>query len=266
MQVDSHRLFRRIWLTNGILLLLLMLGALGLAGYALLNELWGTDDDGVRPTANGAQPSAELRPRAIRYDDPELVLNSRWMLVQVRYGTDYSEPTGSSLGLTSAAYDRGYDAGGPLVNVLFLPEDGGPGRLLLNRPAYIRALKFPRERRGYPAEHIDSVPWITYDIALEDTDRSGRLDHEDAAELYISDLGGENFRRVLPAGFRVRSTQVLPNLQLLVTALDARESERAPEDQLPQRAFRFNPRTGRLTPDAVLDSLASSAGRILGRP
>jgi hypothetical protein len=70
----------------------------------------------------------------------------------------------------------------------------------------------------------------TYEIAFEDSDRSGRLDHADAAELYISDLDGGNLRRVLPAGFRVRSTQVLPDLQLLVTGLDARNSERKPED------------------------------------
>ena len=88
----------------------------------------------------------------------------------------------------------------------------------------------------------------------------------DAAELYISSLDGGNLRRVLPPGLRVRSTQVLPGLQLLVTALDARGGERKPEEQLPQRAFRFNPRTGGLTADLVLDSLAATAGRILGRP
>ena len=59
---------------------------------------------------------------------------------------------------------------------------------------------------------------------------------------------------------------MLPDLQLLVTALDARGSDRKPEDQLPQRAFRFNPRTGGLAADVVLDSLAASAGRLLGRP
>ena len=148
MSLDSDRLFRRIWLANGILLLVLLVGALGLAGYALLNELWGTDEHGARPTANGSHPPADLRPRAIRYDDPELVLNSRWLLVQVRYGADYGEPSGSTLGLASA--ERGYRTGGPLVNVLFLPADGGAGRLLLDRPAYIRALGFRRSADAIP--------------------------------------------------------------------------------------------------------------------
>ncbi len=266
MALDSDRLFRRIWFANGILLLVLVVGALGLTGYALLNGLWGKGEHGVRPTAIGSHPPADLRPRAVRYDDPEPVLNSRWMLVQVRYGADYGEPSSKGLGLGSVAYERGYRTGGPLVNVLFLPVDGGTGRLLLNRPGYIRGIEFSQARPRYPAERIDSVPWITYEIAFKDTDRSGRLDEDDAAELYISDLDGGNLRRVLPPGLRVRSTHLLPGLQLLVTALDARGGERRAEDQLPQRAVRFNPRTGGLTADLVLDSLAATAGHILGRP
>jgi hypothetical protein len=265
MSLDSDRFFRRVWLVNGVLLFLLLIGGLGLAGYGLSKELWSRDESGVRPTTTDASHLDDLRPRAIRYDEPEPILNFPWMLVQIRYGTDYGAPLSSSLA-SAAVYERRYGGGGPLVNVGFLPTEGRAGRLLLGRPAYIRALEFPRTPHRFPQEHVDSVPWITYEIAFEDTDRSGRLDEDDAAELYISDLDGQNFRRVLPAGYRVRSTQLLPHQQLLVTALDARGSERKPEDQLPQRAFRFNPLTGSFRDDAALDSLAASAGRILGRP
>jgi hypothetical protein len=246
-------------------LLLLLVGGLGLAGYGVLNHFWDSDEAGVRPAPGGAR-EADLRPRAVRYDEPEPILSSSWTLVQVHYGSDYGASLGSSPGLVSAAYERRAGGGGALVNVMFLPTGGGPGHLLLDRPAHIQSMEFPRERRRYSEEHVDSVPWITYAIAFEDTDHSGRLDYQDAAELYISDLDGGNFRRVLPAGLRVSSTQVLPDRQLPVLALDGRGSERKSEEQLPQRAFRFNPRTGQLTSDAVLDSLASTAGRILGRP
>jgi len=40
--------------------------------------------------------------------------------------------------------------------------------------------------------------WITYEIAFEDTDGDGGLDENDAASLYVSDLHGGSFRRVLP--------------------------------------------------------------------
>jgi hypothetical protein len=123
---------------------------------------------------------------------------------------------------------------------MFLPPDGGRGHLLLDRPAHIQRMDFPGERPRFSDEHVDSV--------------------------YISDLDGGNFRRVLPAGLRASSTQVLPDRQLLVLALDGRGAEGKPEEQLSQRAFRFNPRTSELIGDVALDSLASTAGRILGRP
>lgn len=266
MSLDLDRFFRGIWLANGALLLIMLLGGLGLGVYGLLSGLWGREERGVQAISTGAPPAEAVRPRAVRYGEPQRLLNSRWMLVQVHYGTDYAKSSGRSMTLASGAYERRYDVGGPLVNVMFLPPDSGPGRLLLDRPAYIRDLEFPAERPRYANEQIDSVPWIAYAVAFEDTDHSGRLDHEDAVELYLSDLDGGNFRRVLPAGLRVSSTQVLPNQQLLVSALDARGADGELEDQLPQRAFRFNPETNELTSDAAIDSLATSAGRILGRP
>jgi hypothetical protein len=266
MPLDTERLFRRIWLTNGILLLLLLIGGLGVAAYGILSHLWGSDEHGVRPAPTEGSGSTDIRPRVIRYKEPQRVLNSAWLLIPVHYGSDYGEPSGnSSAELVSAGYARRPRAGGALVNVMFVPPDGGPGRLLLDRPAFIRDMDVPRER-PFAGERVDSVPRITYSIAFDDTDRSGRLDYQDAAELYISDLEGGHFRRVLPPGLRVTSTMVLSDRQLLVSALDARGAERKPEDQLPQRAFRFNPRTGELASDVGLDSLAAAAGRILGRP
>src|SRR2546430_9828368 len=51
---------------------------------------------------------------------------------------------------------------------------------------------------------LDSLQtWITYDIAFEDTDGDGGLDEDDAASLYVSDLHGGSFRRVLPEGWSI---------------------------------------------------------------
>lgn len=263
MSLGLDRFFRGIWLANGVVLLLMLIGGLGITAYILLSDLRGRGARGVQPTVNGTSPSGEVRPRAVRLDEPQRLLNTRWMLVKVQYGTDYTKPSGSPIAPASS-YDR-YETGGPVVNAMFLPPDSGPGRLLLDRPAYIRSLVFPAAQPRYASEQIDSVPWITYAVAFEDTDHNGRLDHGDAAELYISDLDGLNFRRVLPPGLRVGSARVLPNHQLLVMALDARRAEGKPEEQMPQRVFRFSPQTGQLISDAAADSLAAKAGRILGR-
>ena len=264
MTWSSDQLFRRVWFINGILLLVLSVGLLVAAGYGILSDLWRGDAGGVQTTAKGTPPPSDARPRALRYGAPEGIVNTGWTLVQVRYGKDYGEPKSGAFG--SNAYEsRGYNGSeGPLVNVAFLPPGGGPGRLLLDRPAYIRYLEFPERTRS--SEPVDSVPWITYAIALDDTDQNGRMDSDDRAELYISDLDGANFRRVLPAGLELRSTEILPDRRLFVTVLDRGKDDSKPEDQLPQQAFRYNPRTGELTSDGVLDSLVASASRILGRP
>ena len=146
MPLNTDRLFRRIWLANGIVLLLLMIGALVLVGFSFFE---GRGPPGIRPTANGKVPAADVRPRAIRYDQPEPIRNSRSALVRVRYGTDYSERSSASIGLSSQHYERAYNPG-LIVNVIFLPRDGGPGRLLLERAAFIQDLDFPREGRRDP--------------------------------------------------------------------------------------------------------------------
>ena len=262
MALNNDGLFRRIWLVNGILLLLLFIGTLVLGGLALLPD---PNSWGVQATGKSEVAADSVRPRAIRYDKPATILNSQLTLVRVRYGTDYGEMSNGSSRLGSSGYERAYNPG-PTVNLLFLPREGGPGRLLLDRPAYIQDLEFPGEGRRDPEDRLrDSVPWITYAIAFEDTDQSGRMDYNDAAELYTSDLDGGNFRRVLQPGFHVLSTEVLPGRELLVLALDGRGAKAKARDQLTQRAFRFNPRTNVLGSVAVLDSLAAKAGHILGR-
>lgn len=61
-------LFRRIWLTNGILLLLLLIGGVGVAAYSILSQLWGSDEHGARPAPTEGTGSADIRPRVIRYE------------------------------------------------------------------------------------------------------------------------------------------------------------------------------------------------------
>jgi hypothetical protein len=261
MIMDSDRLFKRIWLVNGILFLLFLIGVVGIA----IMDFADDDDSGVQAAEKHEALPADLRPRAVRYDKPEKILNSPASLVQVRYGKDFGDRPNVSLSVGMSHYARSYGVHGPVVNVMFLAGGGGPGRLILDRAAYIKELTFPPEHRRYDSERVDTVPWITYAIAFADTDRNGRLDDGDAAELYLSDLDGGHFRRVLAPGLQVLATKVLPEQQLLVLALEQGSQGKDP-DQLRQRAFRFNPRTNQVTADVVLDSLAANAGRILGRP
>ena len=249
MSSRVDRLLRWVWLINGILLLaLLVIGTLFVLGA------WITDLAAGDPAAAGApqggSPEPE-RPRAVRYDAPAPIRGTATRIVLVRHGQGYR---------ASAAFsDSGSGSGGaegPIVNVAFL--DGQGGRLLLDRPAYVSEVRWP----GNPMVGPDStLRWIVYEMALDDGNRDGRVDHRDPLGLYVSDLSGGGLRPVLPRGFRLRGWEPRPDGTLFITALPEPARSQDP-DQLPQRAFLVGP-DGQARPYAALDSLAEAAGRIL---
>src|SRR5205823_14399270 len=84
-------------------------------------------------------------------------------------------------------------------------------------PALIRSVNFPRSKD-------DSLQaWITYEIAFEDTDGDGGLDEDDAVSLYVSDLHGGSFRRVLPEGWSILAHEPLDGRRIVVLALRSAE-------------------------------------------
>lgn len=56
MSPNQDRLFRGIWLTNGILLLVMLLGGLSLAALGLLSDLWHRGEQGVRQLPQPSVP------------------------------------------------------------------------------------------------------------------------------------------------------------------------------------------------------------------
>lgn len=254
--LDSDRLLKRVWLANGVLILLALIVAAGVALFAVLSNTIGHDANAVAaPLATGG-PAAATDPRAVRYSMPQDIYGSSTRLIHVFHGEAYARAEGYD---GSRRQYSLYLPEGPTVNVIFLQSDGR-ARLLLDRPAFVRALDYP-----YAPE--DSLQrWISYEMVFDDSNGDHRLDDEDAAVLYVSDLDGTNFRRVTPDGWVVRSHTALGPTQLLIGAIRAPSPERGKEDEQPQQAFVYDLTTSTLTPHAVLDSLAAQAGRILGRP
>lgn len=193
--------------------------------------------------------------RAIRYEAPRAIWKSTARIVLIRYGEAFERPSPE---LGSALYSRSYT---PYVNVIFLEPGDGPGRLLLDRPALIKTVDFPRSKD-------DSLQsWITYEIAFDDTDRDGGLDEDDAASLYVSDLHGGALHRVLPEGWSVLEQEPLRDgrhIVVLAVRPSAPDDRRWREAGL-ERAFLYDVLTGNAVPYPVLDSLAARAGQIVGR-
>lgn len=253
---DPDRLLKRVWLVIGFLVL--AGGALGVAGMlvALLTD-FGSRSDSVRAPVAGA-PAAS-RPRAIRYDEPLAVRGTRTEIVLIRNGTAEQSRA------MSASYSEYGESGGAIVNVVFVDSARPEGRLLLDRPAFIRSVGFAAA--GAHNASADSLqPWITYEIALGDTNGDGALDRDDDRSLYVSALDGTGLRRVTPPGMDVLLQRMRPDRRsILVMALEPPAGRRVPPEERRQRAYLYDVPTGRLTPWTALEAPAARAARIVGR-
>jgi hypothetical protein len=248
---DLDRWLKRVWMVNGVLLLLLMLLGTGALLVTWLSGAFGGKNAVLAPAPTGG---ADAKPRAVRYSPPRPIWGSKTRVVVVRYGKGQQR---AGMGFGSYEY---HDEDGPVVNLLFLTGTA-PGRVLLDKPAYVGDF-------DYPSSKDDSLQhWLTYQIAFEDTNGDGRLDSDDRVDLYVSDLDGSNLRRVLPFGMRlVDHHSAGDGRHLVVTALQVPKDWRGSDDELPQRAFLYDVPTGTTTAYAALDSLVRDAARVLARP
>lgn len=255
----TDRWLKRIWLVNGIVLLALPVVGLAAAAFTMLGNWRGDRAVAVAATAPDEGAATADRVRAVRFDVPVDVRGTATRLVLVRNGASYLAGSDDYPSSGSGKSQRE----GPIVNVAFLPADGAAGRLLLDRPAYLSDVSWP----GEPYDRADSLQtWISYEVALEDTNGDGSLDDEDRKELYVSDLEGHALRRVLPAGWRLEDYESLGDGRtLVVTALAApKPGEQWDERRALERAFRYDVPAGRIESFAALDSLVVEAGRLLG--
>jgi len=256
MNSRVERLLRWVWLVNGVLLLaLLVLGVVFTAGAWIVDLTAG--GEGAVSVAPKRDAGAEEPRTALRYGAPETVRGSATRIVLIRRG---QAGRASSVGYGSSSPERGE---GPIVNVGFV--DAGGGRLLLDRPGYVASVRWPGSTTQPAGTTGDTLlRSVVYEMALEDGNGDGRLDHRDPGALYLSALDGTGLRRVLPAGFTLRGWEVREDGYLFVSALQAPAGGRGggDEDRLPQRAFLVGA-DGEARPYAALDSLAGAAARVL---
>ncbi len=276
MASDPDRLLKRVWLVNGFLLLALGCIALLGLGLSFAGEFLRRDGNSVR-AVRAVEPRPGVMPRAVRYDPPVPIRGTAVRLVGVRHG-EADQPVvvvpDVTLGGTGTAASGGrYRPGGhSLVNIIFLEPGERGGRLLLDRPAFIADMSYPAPRMRNDPYVLDPPgdslqTWISYQIALRDTNRDGILDHQDRARLYVSALDGTHLRPAAPEGLWIQSHTVAEGgRSMLVLALEPPPGkENVPPEQMRQRAFIYDVPTGTTRPHTVLDSLATRAGIIVGR-
>jgi hypothetical protein len=248
MKPSLDRTLKLLWLAIGALLLLF----LAMGGVMVLAQVIGNAGAG-REAARVASdaPAAAEAAQPVRYGMPDSIRGTATRIVMV---SDGSQP---AYGRRRESYGYGGEGGGAGVNVLFL--DGNGVRLLLDRPAFIREVSYPKGGADAARQ------WISYVVALVDTNHDGRLDQGDAVALYVTDLDGRNLRPVLSPPLRYQSHEPLGPARILVYALQAPAGAAVDEERMRQRAFVYDLASGQLAPYAAMDSAAELAGLILQR-
>lgn len=244
MKPSLDRTLKLLWLAIGALLLLF----LAAGGVMILAQVIG--NAGARSEAErvaAAAPPTVAQGQPVRYTMPDSIRGTATRIVRVSAGSG---------GRGASSY--GYEGEGTAVNVMFLDAEGA--RLLLDRPAFIREVSYPREE-----DKDEPRAWISYLVALDDTDRSGELDARDAATLYVTDLDGRSLRPVLRPPLRYQSHDAFGPSRILVYALEGPDGAGVHDPRMRQRAFIYDVASGQLAPYAALDSAAARAGRILQR-
>jgi len=241
------RVLRWVWLINGVLLLALLVFS---AGFVVIGALSGRGGSAPSPTAKADTAAAADSAGPIRYDVPLPVRGSGTRIVLIRRGTGYT--------YSSTASSAASGGEGAVVNVAFL--DAAGARLLLDRPGFIRRVRFPGHDRA-EATGDSTLRWIVFELAPADTNADGAVDDRDRRSLYVTDLGGRGLRRVLPEGYELREWAPQPDGSLVATGLELAPAA----GRMRQRAFVLDA-AGAVRPYAALDSVAAEAGRIVGAP
>lgn len=243
MKPSLDRALKMTWLGIGaVVLLFLLAGLVMVVGQVTRNA--GAASEASR-VASGERAAAR-EPAAVRYSLPDSIRGTQTRIVRVGEGAAYTRQ--------GSGYESGgYAGAGREVNVMFV--DAGGVRLLLDRPAYIRELSYPRTEDA-------ARSWISYVLAVDDTDRSGRVDERDAVALYVTDLDGRGLRPVLGPPLRYQSHAAFDATHILVYALEGTGDDDAGTRQ---RAFLYDVAAGQLAPYAAMDSATARAGQILQR-
>jgi hypothetical protein len=253
MAPDSDHLFKRLWLVNGVMFLVALVGIIGVVTYTFVTETFGDRGPEVRAEPNGGEGGGPPTARAVRYSSPESIRGTAVQLIEVHHG---SAAVSSAMLIGAAASSMYRDSDGPMVNAIFLDPGAASGRLLLDRPAFIRSMQFPR----YEDDSLQH--FISYSIVFEDTNGDETLDADDAEAVYVTDLEGRGLKRASPEGILVQSHDLLPDGRLLILGV-AQPPKGEKDERMPQRAFVHDFARATTTPLTALDSLALRAGTVL---
>lgn len=153
--------------------------------------------------------------QGLRYYQPNELHNSKNKYLPISLLT-YEEEK-EIYKVASVANDIG-DALLKYVNVIFLDENYQVIQSLLDKKASILNIEPQRKNYNLDRNEVDNtVKYIAYLIAFEDSNKDGKINSNDYHDLYISDLSGKNLKRITENINIERFNFIKLNSQIFIT-------------------------------------------------
>ena len=159
--------------------------------------------------------------QGLRYYSPSSLYNSKNMYIPISLLTYEEEKRLNKMAASANDFNEAFLK---YVNVIFIDENYKVIRSLVNKKASIKQIEEQYKTNGYNNKELDtSVKYIAYMIAFEDSNKDGKLNSNDSHDLYISDLSGNNLKKVT-SNIEVQSFQFIKgNSQIRIYYVDRNE-------------------------------------------
>lgn len=248
-------LSKKIWLINGILVLIIILYLLYRIGDAIYLEYFAEISHGGvivgEERAKAKTQGVELQ--TIRYSKPTKLLNTDYKLIIIDQ-TDYEIPR-KVLEMAKSANDFRY---GVTINAILFNEEKDDYKLILDKVACIKQLNAPTWK-GDSLQH-----YILYDIAFHDTNNDGKINEKDEGVLFISELDGTDFTKIIPDSLKMISyNETEKRDRIEIACLQRPHDKDIPEEHWEQVTCYYDLSKKELIIDSKLNTLIEKARQIL---
>ena len=250
MKPSLERYNQLIWAAVGTGVLAAAVVGLIAAAAFLIYSAVKDDAGGVKVDVVDDAGTAGVKPQSARYDfcQPIIVYASPYRLIHVVSDRLVVRNIATRLKQTSRSYSAeadSYNACGlygskepaAVVNVLVRHAETGEMRLALKQNAVVRALEYPQpEHQRPPIGNAFPPKGVLYwEVAADDSNRDGVIDHEDDVGAFLSDVDGRNLARITPTPSRVleKIYDKERNLLLLRVLTDSNGDGSLGDDDMP---------------------------------
>lgn len=190
----NNKFIKVIIIVNGILLFFVLIFAL----YNITKDFFPNEENIERGLYVGEEledaKKDSVSLQGLKYNIPRDLYNSKNTYLPISLLTYEEEKKINKM--ASVANDIG-DGLLNFVNVIFLDENHQVITSLLDKKASIFDIEPQTKDYNLEKEEVDkTVKYIAYLIAFEDSNKDGKLNSVDNHDLYISNLEGENLKKV----------------------------------------------------------------------